>query len=60
MVAQQGLVDWFRFWLKGEEDPDPAKSEQYARWRELHKLEGETNVEVGSASQLTLFEFRML
>jgi len=37
MVAQQGLVDWFRFWLKGEEDPDPAKAEQYARWRELRK-----------------------
>jgi dipeptidyl aminopeptidase/acylaminoacyl peptidase len=31
-------VDWFRFWLKGEEDPDPTKAEQYARWRELRKL----------------------
>lgn len=29
------LVDWFRFWLKGEEDPDPAKAEQYVRWRKL-------------------------
>jgi len=25
----------FRFWLKGEEDLDPAKAEQYARWRAL-------------------------
>jgi hypothetical protein len=32
-------VDWFRFWLKGEEDPDPAKVEQYARWRELRNLQ---------------------
>jgi hypothetical protein len=32
-------LDWFRFWLKGEEDPDPAKAEQYARWRELRKLQ---------------------
>lgn len=24
-VAQQGMVDWFRFWLLGEEDPDPAR-----------------------------------
>jgi len=32
-------VDWFRFWLKGEEDPDPAKAEQYAGWRELRKLQ---------------------
>ena len=24
-------LDWFRFWLRGEEDPDPAKREQYRR-----------------------------
>jgi dipeptidyl aminopeptidase/acylaminoacyl peptidase len=39
MASQGGSVDWFRFWLKGEEDPDPAKAEQYARWRELRKLQ---------------------
>jgi len=39
MVSQGGTVDWFRFWLKGEEDPDPTKAEQYARWRELRKLQ---------------------
>lgn len=38
MVSQQGDVDWFCFWLKGEEDPDPAKAEQYKRWRELRGL----------------------
>jgi hypothetical protein len=26
-------LDWFRFWLKDEEDPDPMKAEQYVRWR---------------------------
>ncbi len=31
--------DWFNFWLLSEEDPDPAKAEQYARWRELRKLQ---------------------
>jgi len=40
MLSLQGNVDWFCFWLKGEEDPDPAKAEQYARWRELRKLQG--------------------
>jgi dipeptidyl aminopeptidase/acylaminoacyl peptidase len=35
LASQQGNVDWFRFWLKGEEDPDPAKAKQYARWRQL-------------------------
>lgn len=38
-ASEQGNVDWFRFWLKGEEDPDPAKAEQYRRWRELRKLQ---------------------
>lgn len=41
-TAQEGLVDWFRFWLKGEEDPDPAKSDQYKRWRGLGKLQEES------------------
>jgi len=39
LASQQGNVDWFRFWLKGEEDPDPAKVEQYKRRRELRKLQ---------------------
>jgi hypothetical protein len=33
--VEQRNLDWFRFWLKGEEDPDPAKAEQYVRWREM-------------------------
>lgn len=28
-------LDWFDFWLQDREDPDPAKAQQYARWREL-------------------------
>jgi len=39
MTSQQGNVDWFCFWIKGEEDPDPAKAEQYKRWRELRNLQ---------------------
>jgi hypothetical protein len=27
-----------QFWLKCEEDPDPTKAQQYARWREFRKL----------------------
>jgi len=41
MISQQGNVDWFTFWLKGEEDPQPAKAEQYTRWRELRKMQAE-------------------
>jgi dipeptidyl aminopeptidase/acylaminoacyl peptidase len=36
-ISQQGTVDWFCFWLKGQEDPDPAKADQYARWRDLRR-----------------------
>lgn len=39
MAAQGGSVDWFRFWLQDYEDPDPAKVEQYARWRDLRQLQ---------------------
>jgi len=41
MTVQQGNVDWFRFWLQNYEDPDPAKAEQYKRWRQLKKLQEE-------------------
>lgn len=41
LTSQQGNVDWFCFWLKDEEDPDPAKAEQYARWHGLRNLQSE-------------------
>ncbi len=44
LASQGGAADWFRFWLTGEEDPDPAKAEQYARWRELRKLQEQQHV----------------
>lgn len=37
LTSQGGAVDWFRFWLQGEEDPDPAKAGQYARWRRMRQ-----------------------
>jgi dipeptidyl aminopeptidase/acylaminoacyl peptidase len=47
LASQQGNVDWFRFWLKDEEDPDPEKAKQYARWRELRKLQDRIGSERG-------------
>lgn len=38
LASHQGNVDWFCFWLKGEEDPDSAKAKQFAGWRELKKI----------------------
>jgi dipeptidyl aminopeptidase/acylaminoacyl peptidase len=37
----QRNVDWMKFWLNKEENPDPAKAEQYARWRKLRSLQDE-------------------
>jgi dipeptidyl aminopeptidase/acylaminoacyl peptidase len=39
LASETSNVDWFRFWLKGEEDADPTKAEQYTRWRELRRLQ---------------------
>jgi hypothetical protein len=39
LAAETSNVDWFRFWLKGEEDSDPAKAAQYARWHKLRELQ---------------------
>jgi dipeptidyl aminopeptidase/acylaminoacyl peptidase len=33
MASEGQSVDWFCFWLKGEEDPNPEKASQYVRWR---------------------------
>jgi dipeptidyl aminopeptidase/acylaminoacyl peptidase len=35
-------LDWFRYWLLGEEDPDPAKVAQYARWHSFSERPGFT------------------
>jgi hypothetical protein len=41
IASQQGNVDWFCFWLKGEYDADPAKKEQYERWRRMRSRQHE-------------------
>ena len=32
-------LDWFKFWLKSEQDQEPGKEEQYQRWDVLRKLQ---------------------
>lgn len=34
-AVYQRNLDWFRFWLQGHVDPDPAKADQYRRWRAM-------------------------
>lgn len=38
-ASQTATVDWFRFWLRDEVDPDPRKRGQYDRWQELRDLD---------------------
>jgi len=49
LATMQRNVDWYRFWLKGEEDSDPVKAGQYSRWRELRKLQDADPVESSRA-----------
>lgn len=37
LVTDTRTLDWWLFWLKGEEDSDPAKKDQYARWHEMRR-----------------------
>jgi dipeptidyl aminopeptidase/acylaminoacyl peptidase len=35
LAVYERNLDWFRFWLQGYVDPDPAKAAQYQRWRAM-------------------------
>jgi dipeptidyl aminopeptidase/acylaminoacyl peptidase len=37
LASQQGVVDWFRFWLENYERPDPEDKTEYARWRQMRR-----------------------
>ncbi len=49
LISQGSTVDWFRFWLKGEEDPDPTKADQYRRWEGIRQ---QRDVAAGVKSEL--------
>jgi dipeptidyl aminopeptidase/acylaminoacyl peptidase len=55
LASQQGNVDWFRFWLKGEEDSVPQKQDQYLRWRRIRSQLHTANIftDPSPASRLT-------
>lgn len=41
-------LDWWRFWLKDEEDQDPAKANQYRHWRQLREMHMQGKPEAGA------------
>lgn len=34
-AAYRRNLQWFDFWLRGQEDPDPVDPDQYRRWRDM-------------------------
>jgi hypothetical protein len=38
LVNSERQLDWFRFWLKHDEDEAPSKRDQYDRWNRLREL----------------------
>lgn len=42
-AAYSRNLDWFRYWLTEEIDPDPDKAAQYARWARLGPQKDETS-----------------
>ena len=51
-------LDWFRFWLEGEQDPDPTKTEQYKRWNHLARRSESTLGELLCASDRSVHQRR--
>ncbi|HEY0683716.1 MAG TPA: Atxe2 family lasso peptide isopeptidase [Steroidobacter sp.] len=47
-ASVQRNLDWFAFWLQDREDPDPAKADQYARWRKLREQQQASRAARGS------------
>lgn len=46
LAVYERNLDWFRYWLQGFSDPDPAKTAQYRRWdrlRERQRAAGRTS-----------------
>ncbi len=52
-IAMNGVVDWFQFWLQGEEDPSKEKTAQYTRWHVLKSADKSQLISESSQDQST-------
>lgn len=48
LASEQGDVDWFCFWLTGEDESNVTSREEYVRWHRLAELESRENTVAGS------------
>jgi dipeptidyl aminopeptidase/acylaminoacyl peptidase len=51
LQVTQLLVDWFRFWLTGQEDPATEKLDQYRRWRALRDASVRSSADLAGAAE---------
>lgn len=54
MAIYRRTLDWFDFWLRGIEDPDPAKHDQYLQWRAMRAEAGCSTATAQAASRCGL------
>ncbi len=53
-ISMKRHFDWFNFWLLGEEDSDPAKRDQYHRWRLMREKLTNRKLPTGDTSARTM------
>jgi dipeptidyl aminopeptidase/acylaminoacyl peptidase len=51
LAAYQRNLDWFRYWLQGYRDPDPARAGQYQRWDALRARRPSARLTEGSEAR---------
>jgi hypothetical protein len=49
-AIQDGVIDWFSFWLTGREDFSPQKREQYVRWHAFAASQTAATSQSGSSA----------
>lgn len=60
LAVFERTLDWFSFWLRCTEDPDPAKAEQYRRWQRARERAPEAARLCPPAAQLNSSSAPML
>jgi dipeptidyl aminopeptidase/acylaminoacyl peptidase len=51
LAVQQGNVDWFCFWLKGETNPQSFDRSEYSRWRRMRDTQKQGNSSVTATTR---------
>jgi len=50
LAVYERNIDWFAFWLLGEEDGSAEKAQQFQRWRSMLAVSAGTSARAGSGA----------